>query len=447
MNQLLTEAESISPKLASFAFDVTIIGGGLAGKAAALHLSKAGMNVVCIEPVESIRQPVGESLDWSAPALLNDLGLPMEHLLREQTATWKRHVTMKLRDGRSQHYVPKPWLAEAPFYIELRTLHVDRIRLDNELWQMVKDHGVTIVRDTVNRVERNGDRISAVHTATRKRFSSPWFIDSSGSATHFLAREFKLPAVPHGPPKVAIWTYFEVPESAEGTTLHMESHKTGYLEWLWEIPINPHSISVGYVTTGMAMKSKRERGLSVKEIFQEQLLKFPRFESLLGTNVLDQLNVTSFQCRAYKGVAGPNWLIAGEAASMVDPITSNGVTAALRHAAEASELILKYRERGSIPRWKRFSYATRVLQFANFFNSGIEKIVYEPPVRNRVGAGRSGDLYTKPAWSMNVVYSRLQPKGILGTFFFGICLAFFRGCAWLFYRLCKRQTNVIAMQS
>ena len=46
--------------------------------------------------------------------------------------------------------------------------------------------------------------------------------------------------------------------------------------------------------------------------------------------------MTSFRSRAYAGVAGTNWLIAGEAASMVDPITANGVTAALRHAAEAS---------------------------------------------------------------------------------------------------------------
>ena len=34
---------------------------------------------------------------------------------------------------------------------------------------------------------------------------------------------------------------------------------------------------------------------------------------------------------------------------MVDPITANGVTAALRHATEASGLILKYRKRGALP--------------------------------------------------------------------------------------------------
>ena len=44
-------------------------------------------------------------------------------------------------------------------------------------------------------------------------------------------------------------------------------------------------------------------------------------------------SVTSFVCRMHGRLAGPNWLIAGEAPAMVDPMTSNGVTAALRHAS------------------------------------------------------------------------------------------------------------------
>jgi hypothetical protein len=62
--------------------DITVIGGGLAGKAASLHLARAGLRVICIEPSESGRQPVGESLDWSSPELLKALGLPMDELIQ-----------------------------------------------------------------------------------------------------------------------------------------------------------------------------------------------------------------------------------------------------------------------------------------------------------------------------------------------------------------------------
>jgi hypothetical protein len=178
----------------------------------------------------------------------------------------------------------------------------------------------------------------------------------------------------------------------------------------------------------------------VEEIFRQQLMKFPRFEPLLREAVLNPTNVTSFRSRVQIGVAGPNWLIAGEAAAMVDPITANGVTAALRHAAEASTLILKYRSRGKLPLSARASYSSRILQMAKFFNGGIEKIVYEPPVRNRIGVTSSGTVYTSPAWSMNVVYARMKPRGIVSTFLLGIFLGAFRASAWILYQFCKRLT-------
>jgi menaquinone-9 beta-reductase len=418
--------------------DVTVVGGGLAGKAASLHLARAGLKVICIEPAEAARPPIGESLDWSAPHLLSALGLPMDDLIGARMATWKRHVSLKLRDGCAEHYIPSSWLGGAPFHVELRTLHVDRLRLDQKLRKMTIEGGVTLIADKVTGIKTDGKKISSVHAASGARFSSPWFIDASGFATSLFAREFDLPAISFGPPKVALWTYFAVPESIEGTTLYMEAMPKEYLDWVWEIPISPGVISVGYVTTGAETKRKRAGSLSVEEIFRQQLMKFPRFEPLLRTGAQSALNVTSYRCRAHAGVAGPNWLIAGEAASMVDPITANGVTAALRHAAEASELILKYRKRGTLPVKSRFSYSIRIMQMAKFFNGGIERIVYEPTVRNRIGVRSAGTVYTSPAWSMNVVYSRLRPRGILSTLFLNSFLGFFRTSAWIFYQCCKR---------
>jgi menaquinone-9 beta-reductase len=445
MDKLLPSTEPAPGQRPDVHCDVTVIGGGLAGKAASLQLARADLRVICIEPEEPVRQPVGESLDWSAPELLNALGLPMGDLISAQMATWKRHVTVKLRDGVSAHYVPSAWLAGPPFHIELRTLHVDRLRLDRELLKLTMGSGVEVVRDKVVGIERNGKNISSVRTAGGVRISSPWFLDASGFATCLLAREFNLPAIHSGPAKVAMWNYFPVAESIEGTTLYLDPMPREYLDWIWEIPVSPNMVSVGYIATGAAIKAKREGGSSVEDIFREQLMKFPRFEPLLGKGVLNPTSVTSFRSRVQIGVAGPNWLIAGEAAAMVDPITANGVTAALRHAAEASSLILNYRKQGKLPLRTRVCYSSRVLQMAKFFNGGIEKIVYEPPVRNRIGVQRSGTVYTSPAWSMNLVYTRMKPHGVVSTFLLGLFLAGFRASAWMFYQLCKRLTPAAGM--
>jgi flavin-dependent dehydrogenase len=431
----------------SISCDVIVIGGGLAGKAASLHLARAGLKVICIEPKQALRPPVGESLDWSAPALLDNLGLSPGSLIASRIATWKRHVTVRMRDGCDSHYVPSAWLAGFPFYVNLATLHVERSQLDDEILKMVVDEGITFVRDRVVDLDTADGKICSVRTEGGMRVSSPWFIDASGIGVSLVARKFNLPSLQYGPTKVGIWTYFKVPQQVEGTTLYMDPMPSEYLEWIWEIPVSPDTVSVGYVLPGTVLKTKREGGGSVEAVFRQQLMKFARFEPLLQQEAIGELNVTSFRCRVHLESAGPNWLIAGEAASLVDPMTSNGVTAALRHAAEAAALIVKFRARGELPLRPRKAYSSRILQTAKFFNEGIEKIVYEPVVRNRIGLPVAGAVYTSPAWSMNVVYARMHPDGVLSTLLLGAMLGVFRISAAILYRYCRMlKPPVIAEQ-
>jgi flavin-dependent dehydrogenase len=417
--------------------DVAVIGGGLAGMAASIHLSRAGLRVLCVEPDLDDNSPVGESLDWSAPGLLQVLGLTMEHLIAEKIATYKRHVTLKLGDGVDRSYVPGEWLGRPPFNVELRTLHVDRSQLNQLLRKIVVKQGVTFLQDKVVSVEISGRQVTAVKTQSGNRISSRWFIDASGGAASLFARAFQLPAYESGPRKVAIWGYFPVTKPSEGTTLYADGLKPPYMEWVWEIPINPETISVGYVATGETIKGKRQEGQTVEEIFREKLSRFPRFAELLQTVPAIAPSVTSFVCRMHSKVAGPNWLIAGEAAAMVDPMTSNGVTAALRHAAEASRLIIESRYRRRIPHLAGAMYSRRVGGLAKFFNRGIERVIYEAPIRNQIGVLPAGDVYTVPAWSLNSVYSRFRPHGAVKTLLFCFLLDVVRLGEYLLYQCCK----------
>ena len=261
--------------------DVTVIGGGLAGKAAALHLAKAGLKVVCIEPPRPVRPPVGESLDWSAPELFRRLGLDPDSLLASHIATWKKHVTLKMRDGCSVHYVPSEWLGGAPFHVNLATLHVERNQLDDEMLKMVRDAGVSFVHERAVDVETSGDRVNSVQTESGTRIVSPWFIDASGIGASTIARKFELPAIQYGPTKVGMWSYFKISQPVEGTTLYMDPSPTEYLEWIWEIPVSPDTVSVGYIAPGAVIKTKRDVEGSTENVFRQQLMKFPRFQELL----------------------------------------------------------------------------------------------------------------------------------------------------------------------
>ena len=48
-----------------------------------------------------------------------------------------------------------------------------------------------------------------------------------------------------------------------------------------EIPINPNTISVGYVLEGKRVKAARQRGLTADGILKERLRSIPRFNELV----------------------------------------------------------------------------------------------------------------------------------------------------------------------
>jgi hypothetical protein len=118
-------------------------------------------------------------------------------------------------------------------------------------------------------------------------------------------------------------------------------------------------------------------------------------------------------------------------------MTSNGVTAALRHASEACALIVRYGRRKRLPYVAAAMYSKRVVDLSRFFNCGIEKTIYDPAIRNRIGVLRAGRLYTVPAWVLNAVYSRIRPEGVVSTFLFGFVLNLFRAAGIVLSALCR----------
>lgn len=435
--------------------DAVVIGGGLSGTAAAIHLVRSGFRVLCIEQREEIFNIVGESLDWSAPDLFANLGLPMEELVSTQAATWKRHITVARTDGDKKEFLPGAWLAESPWNVEVRTLHLDRDRTDARLRKAAQRLGITTLHERVadfavlDEENPRTRRILGLRTVQGTFVRASWFVDASGSDSSLLGKRFALKSVAFGPRKVAIWSHVPAEKWVEGTTLYMVPSPGEYMEWLWEIPIRPGVSSVGYIAPGSSVKAQRASGMRTEDILLRRCASFPRLREMMNHGSTHPATTTSFLCRTYEGVCGTNWIIIGEAASQSDPITGNGVTAALRHAEEAAALIRRYRQRGTIPLRARRLYNRRVSSVGVYFNSLIEKLFYQPTVRDRVGLFGTARIYTVPAWLMNLIYTRMRPAGsLVRTFIITYILDSIRLATWaafkagsLLFRSPTRQTN------
>ena len=256
----------MAPSTAQFDSDAVVVGGGMAGRAACIHLARAGMKVICIEPRTEIGQPVGESLDWSSPDLLKALGLPMEWLVSTSVATWKRHVTLKMPSGAPEHYVPVPWLARQPFNVEVRTIHVDRVRLDDELMDAVVKSGVNVVHEKVAGIQSEGKRVTEIQTESGRdtRRSGLWMRRDWDFA---FRAAFSVASDSERAGESGDLDLLHVGDVDRRTTLYMEPQAGEYLDWVWEIPVQPNVVSVGYVITGTGMKARREPGERSKGFF------------------------------------------------------------------------------------------------------------------------------------------------------------------------------------
>jgi flavin-dependent dehydrogenase len=361
----------------------------------------------------------------------------MEELVSSGAATFKRHITVTAPDGSPREYLPGAWLAEGPWNVEIRTLHLDRLQVHNRLQQSACNHGVVMLHERAVGFEIRDRRISTVETSGGHCIRASWVIDASGAAASVLGKEFGLPLAAYGPRKVALWAHFPTEDWVEGTTLYMLSPTGEYMEWIWEIPVRPGVSSIGYIAPGSKVKLQRAHGLKNPDLLLKQMRKFARLSTLAKDAPPERVAVTSFLCRTYMGVCGPNWIIIGEAASQSDPITGNGVTAALRHAEEASALICRYRYRESFPVLARTACNLRVSSVGRYFNSLIEKLFYQSPLRARLGLFGTARAYTVPAWLTNLLYSRLRPRRFLGTVIFCSALVTIRAVAWGLFKLSR----------
>lgn len=401
-------------------WDVVIMGAGPGGLAASIHLRRSGLRVLCVEPERFPHDRVGESLDWSGPGMLAELGISKEALIADQVATYKKHIEIVSPERPTYQAQPELWFRKPPLEFEVVTLQVDREALDQRLFDIACRSGTEFLWDRVAEIESDGNYVSSVRTVGGKRVEARWFIDASGIGARLLTRKFGIPRIDYGKKKVCLWCHFETPIRTEGTTFYANIVEDEYLSWIWEIPISPKVTSVGCVMTAEFVKQRRKQGNENHQILWDALVAYPRFERLLDEQRHVPVHAVSYQSYLFTNSCGPNWLIVGEAVSLPDPLTANGVTAALRHAEEGTKFILASQERGSLsPRQQRV-YNTNVQRMGRAFNHSIETSIYESSIRWGLGVMPAQKIYTAFSYVVNALYSKYRPQGWMSMLCFGL---------------------------
>ncbi|AIE83700.1 NAD(P)/FAD-dependent oxidoreductase [Fimbriimonas ginsengisoli] len=352
----------------SLTTDVAIIGGGPSGSTCGGFLKKyqPDSKVLILEREQFPRDHIGESQLPLIGRILDELGV----WDRVEAAGFPVKIGGTYRWGTTDDlwdfdFLPFGQFDDAPRpgrYEGQRkrtAFQVDRSAYDKILLDYAEELGCEVrQRSAVREVRRKGDRVEGLVLADGTEIEAKWYVDATGHSG-LLRRAMDVEIdEPSSLKNVAGWYYWRNAEWAVslgvgGTRIQILSLGYG---WIWFIPISPDRTSIGFVCPADHYKKS---GLSMEELYRRAIAEEPRLQRLIQNATReDRFTTTKDWSFVANRMAGPNWLLVGEAAGFADPILSAGMTLAHAGAREAAFLIMEAARGGNVP-WMAENYERR----------------------------------------------------------------------------------------
>ena len=316
--------------------DVLVVGGGPAGSTAAGQLAALGYDVALIDKQHHPRETVGESVLPSAWRYFDLLGVTEAvdqcKFVRKAggVVAWGDQITQ---------------ISFKDFAYDRPGLHVERDEMDHVLLRHAQSRGVRVFEGyratTVLTDLAGGASVAVIGGDERKQVSCRYLIDATGQAS-LMARQLKCRRTNPEYRFVALWGYFRDsryvdPNGVARPFSDLASHapvtfvtRLGDWGWSWHIPMKQYT-SVGLVIPIDDYKRDSATFPSLEAYYLETCRTAAYLGNLLEGAELTNGNVRMMRDFSYvsETVAGPGFLITGDAAGFVDPIFSIGFAIAM----------------------------------------------------------------------------------------------------------------------
>jgi geranylgeranyl reductase family protein len=281
------------------AFDVAIAGAGPAGAVAARDLARAGARVALLDASHPREKPCGGGVTGRALELIGGL----------LTADGGQVIdTVIFESGGGHAQVPLPHADALKVYA--------REAFDGALLQQAIDAGARHIRERVTGVARTGARW-CVNTPT-SRIDTPWLLGADGPTG--VVRKHVLRPFARRQLSIAAGSYVDGIDSGE-IVIGFTDRPNGYL---WSFP-RPGHLAVG--TCAQADETTPARMHAVTDRWLDQ---YPPAAGLPRRRYAWPIPSLAARDLDAEQPAGDGWMLLGDAAGLVDPITREGIFFALR---------------------------------------------------------------------------------------------------------------------
>lgn len=311
--------------------DLLVVGGGPAGAVAAATGARTGLSVMLVEPAGHPRPRVGESLLPGIIPILRDIGA----LAKVEAAGFARKTgATHWRWGTTPRW--DQWFAVADAYDHAWL--VERGRFDQLLFQHAIESGAQLTTSAVDTLVWEGERLVGARLRDGREIRARLTIDGSG-ATALVAHARGSREPIEGLQHEALWAHWEGAGRLPPPRHEQAWFLAGATHWLWMFPLSPALTSIGVV------RLHREVLDGTRADYEAIVHADAELMAVLGPQARRVGPVRRERDWSYRvrEVAGPGYMLVGDAAGFIDPVLSTGVHLAMHsgwHAARTAIEVL-----------------------------------------------------------------------------------------------------------
>lgn len=310
--------------------EVLVVGGGPAGAVTAALLACVGRDVLLIEKSTSPREkPCGEYYSPGVVDTLRNVGA-LEAVLAEEHA-WL--TGMRVGTERAGFVLTYP-----DGECERRALGIQRRVLDRVLLDHARSCGVRVRENAralgvlVEHGRVVGLRVRRPGLKSGEKVLRSRFVVAADGRHSTVARSLGLDAPVRWPRRLGLATHY----AGDGKLGRFGEMHVGEGAYCGLAPVGGGLVSVGLV----GALGEKPAGEPTERFFERKLTELPgAARALHSAKRVSPVRGIGPLARRVRQVAGPGYLLVGDAAGFLDPFTGEGVSRALRGAELAAEAV------------------------------------------------------------------------------------------------------------